>query len=127
MKEGDAQRAICDDLDLRRHLFWRANNVPVFDRTRGALPKYTVHGLPDIMVMKNGFFIGLEVKATRQKHRGNLRGSATEHDGQYFVVARWSMYAELGCSCAVLTREAVELNSLSGGFSHNCSQETSNG
>lgn len=58
--------ALCDYLALRRHFFYRSNNVPVFDRARGAyraLPKYTMKGIPDITVVKDGRYIGIEAKA----------------------------------------------------------------
>ncbi|MDE2021286.1 MAG: hypothetical protein KGJ13_13205, partial [Patescibacteria group bacterium] len=64
-RESDIQASICAYLALKKHLFWRSNNVPVFDSTRDsfrALPKYTMRGLPDITVIKDGWYIGLEVK-----------------------------------------------------------------
>ena len=67
MKETESQivSAICDYLALRKLLFWRNNNTPIFDPTRQvfrAMPKHTMKGLPDIIVIKDGKFIGLEVK-----------------------------------------------------------------
>ena len=65
--EKDIQREICDWLHSENYFFWRQNNIPVFQRdTRGsrfrAMPKYALRGLPDIMCLCNGRFIGLEVK-----------------------------------------------------------------
>lgn len=65
--EKDIQREICDWLHSKGAFFWRQNNMPVFQRdTRGsrfrAMPKYALKGLPDIMCISNGRFIGLEVK-----------------------------------------------------------------
>ena len=66
--EKDIQREICDWLHGQGTFFWRSNNVPIFEhggkggaRFR-AMPKYAVRGLPDIMCLCNGRFIGLEVK-----------------------------------------------------------------
>lgn len=66
--EKDIQREICDWLNLKGFFFWRQNNIPVygmsgsgFKRFR-SLPKYTPKGLPDIMIIYEGKFIGLEVK-----------------------------------------------------------------
>jgi hypothetical protein len=70
-------RALCDYLALKQHFFWRSNNVPVFDKARGvfrALPKYTMKGLPDIIVIKGGRFIGIEAKA------GSGRMSPDQHE-----------------------------------------------
>ena len=102
MKETDAQAAICDYLALRKHLFWRANNVPVFDQARGgyrALPKYTMHGLPDIMVIKDGFFIALEVKTEKGRQSEAQKKFARlckEHGGEYYVVHNISEVQEIG-------------------------------
>ena len=45
--ETDAQSAICDYLAAKRHVFWRSNNFPRFDKERGfffKLPKYARRG-----------------------------------------------------------------------------------
>jgi hypothetical protein len=67
--ETDIQRAICDYLALKQNqgelIFWRNNNTAVYDPKRHtfrAMPKYTPKGLPDIEVIKDGWWIGLEVK-----------------------------------------------------------------
>ncbi len=62
--EKDIQRLICDWLATQPHiLFWRTNNIPVFDKGRfRALPKYTPRGLPDILCFVNGKLHALEVK-----------------------------------------------------------------
>lgn len=70
MRETDIVRSICDYLCTRRVVFWRQNNMAVYDSKRQqyrALPKYTPHGLPDIVVVKDGWFIGLEVKQPKGK------------------------------------------------------------
>ena len=67
--EKDIQREICDWLYSQGTFFWRNNNTPIFQpggngragRFR-AMPKYSVKGLPDIMCISHGRFIGLEVK-----------------------------------------------------------------
>lgn len=62
--ERDIQLAICDYLALRRYFFWRANTIPAPAKDGGfrAMPKYGMTGVPDIIVVKDGRFIGLEVK-----------------------------------------------------------------
>jgi hypothetical protein len=75
--EKDIQRAICDYLAYSRHFFYRNNNTPMFDTKRGmfrAMPKYTPHGLPDIVVVKDGKYIGLEVK----REKGQVSKEQTE-------------------------------------------------
>ncbi len=53
-----------EDHALREHCFWRTNNIPAPLRDGGfrKLPKYTPRGLPDIIVIKDGRFVGLGVK-----------------------------------------------------------------
>lgn len=66
--EKDIQREICEYLDEKGIFFWRSNNVPVFSRSGDgkmrfrSLPKHTPRGLPDIICLVKGKFIGLEVK-----------------------------------------------------------------
>jgi hypothetical protein len=70
--EGAIQRAVCDYLALRAkqtgYLFWRQNTAPTFDvktnRFR-SMPKYSMRGVPDIILIDGGHFIGLEVKAPK--------------------------------------------------------------
>jgi hypothetical protein len=94
--EKDIQRRICDWLATQRQLFfWRSNNTPIFDVKKGifrALPKYTPKGLPDIMVLLHGNFIGLEVKKPNYHTTRSTDGqtecqiSIKENGGQYYTV-----------------------------------------
>jgi hypothetical protein len=92
-KEVDIQRAICDYLALKKHFFWRNNNTPIFDATAKrfrAMPKYSMMGLPDIIVLRSGKFIGIEVK----REKGNLSdhqhkfAQACVLNGGDYIVAR---------------------------------------
>jgi hypothetical protein len=72
--EKQAQAAICEYLAIRMRqkklMFWRNNNVPVFDtgfQGFRKLPEHTLKGSPDIIVVHNGSFIGLEVKGSGKK------------------------------------------------------------
>lgn len=67
--ESSLLSAVCDYLAYRQkqcgYIFWRANNVPVYmpDQKRfRAMPKYSMKGIPDVIVIQEGQFIGLEVK-----------------------------------------------------------------
>lgn len=86
MKEKESQivAAICEYLTLRGVFFYRQNNVPVFSEGRfRALPKYTPRGLPDIVVVKEGRYIGLEckTKAGRQSDHQRAFASLLEANG----------------------------------------------
>lgn len=67
-EEGNIQSACCDYLARRRLFFFRLNNIPVSEvgeygeRRFRKMPKYTPKGLPDVIVVKEGSFIGLEFK-----------------------------------------------------------------
>ena len=66
--ESEIQRAICDYLALRKVFFFRCNNQPIFDPKRKvfrALPKYTMKGISDIIALKDGRAIFIEVKAEK--------------------------------------------------------------
>jgi hypothetical protein len=61
--ETAIQKSICDYLSARKHFFWRQNTGGMFrDGRYFATPKYSKNGVPDIILVKDGRFIGLEVK-----------------------------------------------------------------
>ncbi len=68
MKEIETQSAIIDYLNLKKHFFFRINNIPVYDPTKKVMrkmPKGSLKGVPDILVLWNGFPVFLEVKAPK--------------------------------------------------------------
>ncbi len=94
--EKDIQRAISEWLDLKKFFFWRSNNIPVFGRNNAghqtfrALPKYTPKGLPDLIIVHEGMFIGLEVKRDGGKlseHQVIFRDNILQNGGQYYMVS----------------------------------------
>jgi hypothetical protein len=91
--EGEIVSAICNYLALKHCFFWRNNNTPIYDPTRKlfrAMPQFTMKGIPDIIVIKAGRFIGIEVK----KEKGRLSPEQVEfgrecvRNGGEYVVAR---------------------------------------
>ena len=99
-KETDIQRAICDYLSLKKHFFWRQNTVPVFDKGfYRPMPKYSMNGLPDIIVIKDGFFIGLEVKRPKTKQSESqllFEELCHKAGGEYYVVRSIDDVKEIG-------------------------------
>ena len=92
--EKDIQRLICDWLSYKGFFFWRNNTIPVYSEGKfRALPKYTPRGLPDIIVLNKGIFIGIEVK--RPSERGgnpktqeaqeNMKNKIEGNGGIYFI------------------------------------------
>ena len=93
--EKDIQRAICDYLALKNYFFWRSNNIPVFGKNNAgfktfrSLPKYTPRGIPDIIIIRKGEFIAVEVKRPKAKLRPEQAEFASKivvHGGTYWVV-----------------------------------------
>ncbi len=84
--------SIMDYLSYRKVFFWRVNNVGVFDAKSGfhrPLPKYSMPGVPDIIVIKDGRFIGLEVKRRLGKQsEGQIEFErlCKQAGGQYHLV-----------------------------------------
>ena len=91
--ESDIVRAICDYLELRPGiLFWRQNVAPAFDWKSNSfrrMPKHALKGVPDIIVIKAGQFIGLEVKrekGTLSLDQVAFRLRAEAAGAKYYVV-----------------------------------------
>jgi Holliday junction resolvase len=87
VKETDIQSAICRYLTKRNHFYWRQNNT---GKMPGGGYSSVMKGIPDIIVIKAGRFIGIEVK----KEKGRLSPEQVEfsrecvRNGGEYVVAR---------------------------------------
>lgn len=93
--EKVVQRSICDYLQAKGYFFWRSNNIPVFGRNNAgmktfrSMPKHTPKGLPDIIMIHRGEFIGLEVKREGAKLRPDQQKigcQIVDNGGYYYVV-----------------------------------------
>lgn len=96
--EKDIVRECCEYLASYNFFFWRSNNLPVFSfGGRGnnlkprfrSMPKYSIKGLPDIIIVSNGLMIGIEVKVPGRKLRPEQAEFATKlimNGGLYFTV-----------------------------------------
>ena len=66
--EKEIQNEICEYLKQGGYFFWRNNTIPVFSRNNAgkmafrSMGKYAMKGLPDIVLILQGHFIGIEVK-----------------------------------------------------------------
>lgn len=103
--ESAALSAICDYLAAKRHFFWRSNNIPAFNRRADGsvqmrrLPQHSMRGLPDIIVIKDGFFVGLEVKAQKGRqspHQKEFEARCKDAGGEYHVVRSIDDVREVG-------------------------------
>lgn len=100
IKETDIQRAVCDYLALKKYFFWRQNNNPIYSQGRMfAMPKYSMHGVPDIILIKDGFFIGLEIKIPKGKqsqHQKEFQKKCKENGAEYYVITSVDQLKEIG-------------------------------
>ncbi len=106
IKETEIQHTICEYLAIREKqkmlLYWRQNTGGVFDfknQIHRALPKHAKKGIPDIIVIKKGQFIGLEVKSATGKQSPEQRifeEHAKMHGGFYYVVRSLEEVKQLG-------------------------------
>ena len=98
--EKEIQLAICDYLAYKHYFFWRQNTTPIYDKDRfRAMPKYSKNGLPDIFLIKDGKFIGLEVKQPKGKQSENqviFEQDCKKVGGQYYVVTSLDDVVKLG-------------------------------
>lgn len=91
MLEKDIQNAICDYLALKGYFFWRNNTVGLYDAKSGgyrSMPKYAKAGVPDIILVKDGTFIGLEVKTPKTQQSDAqvaFESGVTKAGGRYHV------------------------------------------
>ena len=100
--EKDIQRAICDYLALKKYFFWRQNTGAIMDFKSGgfrAMPKYSMTGVPDIIVIRDGWFIGLEVKRPNTKQspaQKDFEKGCKDAGGEYWVVRSIEDVKEIG-------------------------------
>lgn len=90
--EKDIQMSICDYLAYKRFFFWRQNVNPIFDIKTGKprrMPSYSKNGVPDIILIYKGKFVGLEVKNETGKQAESqilFEKECKAHGGYYKVV-----------------------------------------
>ena len=100
IKESDIQSAICEYLAHKGEFFWRQNSGGMYREGRFfSTPKWGKNGVPDILIVKDGWFIGLEVKTPkgRQNEAQKLfEKEVKEAGGEYHVVRSIEDVQEIG-------------------------------
>ena len=95
MSESAILTAICEYLAYRNHFFYRHSQIPVPIFHEGGqrgfrrFPKYSLKGVPDIVLVKEGKYIGLEVKVPKGKQSPDQKifeSALKEAGGQYAIV-----------------------------------------
>lgn len=90
--ETNIQSSICEYLQIKRYMFWRSNTGAIFsgkDHAYRAMPKFSRNGVPDIILIKNGKFIGLEVKRPKGIQSENQKifeFDCKKAGGEYHIV-----------------------------------------
>lgn len=94
--EKDIQNAVCEFLQAKGYFFWRSNNIPVFGRNNAgkmtfrSMGKYTPRGVPDILVVHKGKFIGLEIKRDKQsklsEYQEIFRDNMAKNGAYYYTI-----------------------------------------
>lgn len=84
--ESEIQSEICFWLLENKYFFWRCNVMPTYGRSR-FLPK----GLPDIAVVHEGVFYGIEVKRVERPtpitdSQKEIAARILEVGGKYYIV-----------------------------------------
>lgn len=103
--EKGIQREICEFLNAHGFFFWRSNNIPAFGRSNDgfsrfrSMPKFSMRGVPDIIVVKDGLFIGIEVKRPGRKislDQAQFMKKCLDNGARYHVVDSVQSLKECG-------------------------------
>lgn len=89
IKEKDIQKQILDYLDIKRIFHYKSNNVGIFRRDTGSYIPSGVLGLPDIICVIKGIYIGIEVKVPGGKQSDNQKAfqESLEKAGGIYILA----------------------------------------
>ena len=105
--EAGIQKAVLDLLAIKEKqgklMYWRSNNIPPSGMKNGKQFYYktNVHakkGIPDIIVILNGDFIGLEIKdkAKQSKEQKDFEKMVKDNGGEYYVIKSVDQLKEIG-------------------------------
>ena len=98
MLESEIQSEIINYLQILENqgklFFHRMNNIPAVNKVNGVtkfrrLPPGAKRGVPDIIIVKAGRFIGIEVKTktgTQSTYQKEIEKSLKKHGGEYYIV-----------------------------------------
>jgi len=88
--EGKIQSAALRKLKAADVFCWRQNNTAIFDpRMNGYRAHNGLKGVPDILAVINGQFVGIEVKTPKGRQSADQKlfeQRLERHGGRYFIV-----------------------------------------
>ena len=97
-EEKQLQNAVEQYLALKKHFYWK-NNSGALPTASGGFIRFGTVGSPDICVVKDGFFIGLEIKAMKGKQspaQKDFEKRLKEAGGEYYIVKSLDEMKEIG-------------------------------
>lgn len=103
--EKEIQKTICTYLfDLKHYFGWRQNTAPTVQKSGDGwqfrrMAAHTMKGTPDIILIKDGIFIGLEVKRPGGKQSDDQKEfekKCLKAGGQYHIVTSLDDVRALG-------------------------------
>ena len=89
--ENDILAAIGEYLKAKGYFFWRQNTMATWDAKRcihRKMPKFSINGVSDILLVKKGKLICIEVKRPKAKQSNSqvdFEAKIVQNDGVYFV------------------------------------------
>lgn len=99
-KETAIVNAICEYLSVKQHFFWRQNTGGMYREGRFfSLPRFSLKGVPDIILVKSGIFVGLEVKTEKGRQspgQKEFQEKVTKAGGCYYTVRSIDDVIKLG-------------------------------
>jgi len=92
--ESQIVSAICEYLAARHYFFWRQNTTPAVQKSADGwafrrMPKHSKRGVPDIILIHQAQFVGLEVKRADGRlspDQKEFQVGCEAHGGRYHVV-----------------------------------------
>lgn len=96
--EGELVKAVCQYLKLKKHFHWR-NNTGAMKSPHGGFYRFGTPGSPDIIVIMNGDFIGLEVKTKSGRQspdQKEFERAVKDAGGEYYVIRSVDDLIEVG-------------------------------
>lgn len=86
--EKQIQNAVEQYLTIKKYFFWK-NNTGAMKTEYGGFIRFGAIGSPDICLVKDGFFIGLEIKAPKgRQSEGQIlfQKRLKEAGGEYYII-----------------------------------------
>ena|SRR3990167_8183091 len=87
-KESDIQYTILEYLRMKKVFCYKSNNVGIFNKKTGSYIPSTVKGLPDIICVIDGKYIGIEVKSKigkQSEDQKNFQKNLIKAGGMYIL------------------------------------------